>query len=127
MRDSPAPLTAQGGVGVARRRNLGLGGALRNFGRPLPGCTHGRNAPREPFLGPTYELWRSKELLLLNIFMIRPPTANAQQFNDARSRPSHGHIAYSNVNQSDWRGRGWAGGMFNSLKHLHPWLEYVQD
>ena len=63
----------------------------------------------------------AKSCSLLNIFMIRPPTANPQQFNDARSRPSHGHIAYSNVNQSDWRGRGWAGGMFNSLKHLHPW------
>jgi hypothetical protein len=44
-------------------------------------------------------LGAAKSCSLVNNFMIRPPTANPSDSNDARSRPSHGHIAYSNVNQ----------------------------
>jgi hypothetical protein len=43
-------------------------------------------------------LGAAKSCSLVNNFMIRPPTANSNDSNEARSRPSHGHVVYSNVN-----------------------------
>ena len=57
----------------ARAQSRLFGWPLCNFRRPIPCRTHGCNAPRAPFLGPTNELGRSKELLPRQQFHDPPP------------------------------------------------------
>jgi len=74
---------------------------LRDFRRPRPCCTHGCLPPIEPLLSPAHYFRRSKKLLPRH-FHDPPPdrarTPSDDSDNAPRSRPSHGHIAYSNLN-----------------------------